>query len=208
MGNVCAILLAAGKSSRMKEPKQLMNWNGKSLIQHQIELLSELSLPDIFVVLGCQAKTILQTVSNNDPRISYLQCPNYEEGLSASIKFGLQQASKQQYDGVLVMLVDIPLIQTNTIKLVYDTGATHLITNTEPFAIQPQFKNKPGHPVFIGGVRSLHVHSLHGDIGLKPLIKQMKTRVILDTDDIGVVYDIDTPQAYNEALRISQAGFY
>lgn len=198
-----AILLAAGKSSRMKESKPLLQWQGTTLLEYQIHHLRRLPVEEIIVVLGHGADVILNKVPVNEGRINFIKCVNYHEGLSASLKCGLKYADGK-FDGVLLMLVDLPLIQLRTFEQVYQTGAQHLRISDAPFAIQPRYKRKRGHPVFLGHFGQLNWQALQGDVGAKPLIKQLKNHILIDTDDYGVVFDIDTPEAYLEAIKTDE----
>lgn len=201
MKNICAILLAAGKSTRMNEPKPLLKWKEGTLLEYQVNQLAKLPFQEIIVVLGCHAETILNTVSIHHSRVSLIECQNYKDGLSSSLKYGLRYAAKE-CDGVLLLLVDMPFIQIETMKLVLEAGAHLLENNNVPFAIQPRFQNQAGHPVFIGNFDKLNWNNLHGDVGAKPLIQQLENHQLLETDDFGVIFDIDTPQAYLEALHL------
>ncbi|WP_066321676.1 NTP transferase domain-containing protein [Bacillus sp. FJAT-29814] len=200
---IAAILLAAGRSSRMNYPKPLLEWRGRTLLEHQMDQLARLPVAEIIVVLGHETDRILEKVSSHDQRVSFIICDDFQEGLSASLKCGLQHA-EGKYDSVLLMLVDLPLIQPGTFEQVCETGAQLQDTFNEPFVVQPICHQQPGHPVFIGHFEQLNWHSLQGDLGAKPLIKQMKNRILLESEDRGVVFDIDTPQAYMEAIKIEE----
>ncbi|MCM3768695.1 nucleotidyltransferase family protein [Neobacillus niacini] len=187
----------------MKYPKPLLEWQGRTLLEHQMTQLARLPVAEIIVVLGHEFDRILEEVSSHDQRVSFIICDDFQEGLSASLKCGLQHA-EGKYDSVLLMLVDLPLIQTGTFEQVYETGAKLLDTSDEPFVVQPSYQRHPGHPVFIGHFEKLNWQSLQGDVGAKPLMKQIKNRILLESVDRGVVYDIDTPQAYLEAIKMEE----
>lgn len=195
------MILAAGNSSRMKFPKPLLQWKEQTLLEYQIKQLAMLPFSEIIVILGNEAETILNKVSIGDPRVRLLNCQTYQEGLSSSLKFGLNYAA-DNHEAVLLMLVDLPLIQLKTIKQVFEAGVTLLNGVCEPFAIQPQYEKQKGHPVFIGHFQGLNWSDLHGDMGAKHLIGQLKNREFIDTNDVGVIFDIDTPQDYQKALSI------
>ncbi|WP_218970280.1 nucleotidyltransferase family protein [Neobacillus novalis] len=195
------MIVAAGNSSRMNFPKPLLQWQEQPLLEYQINQLTMLPFSEIIVVLGHKADTIINQVSIVDSRVSLLNCQTYQEGLSSSLKFGLEYAT-EKHDAVLLMPVDLPLIQLKTIKQVFEAGAILLNRIGEPFAIQPRYEFQKGHPVFIGNFQGLNWSDLHGDIGAKPQIRQLKNREFIDTNDIGVIFDIDTPQDYQKALSI------
>lgn len=199
MMDVCAILLAAGTSSRMGRPKPLLQWGETTLLEHQVQQLRKLSFSEIIVVLGHKREMILKTIEVEDPQVKLLECRNYREGLSSSLKCGLEQASKK-HDAVMIMLVGLPLIRLETIKRITDTGVHLLSTASKPFVVQPRYQNQNGHPVFLGWFNRLNWQDLRGDTGAKPLIQQLNHHILLDSDDAGVIFDVDTPEAYKKAL--------
>ncbi|WML31113.1 nucleotidyltransferase family protein [Neobacillus sp. OS1-32] len=202
MTSVGAIVLAAGTSTRMGFPKPLLHWNGTTLLEHQVNQLLRLPCSEIIIVLGHESKMILKKIAIADPRVKVLECRDYHQGLSSSLKCGLKQAAKKD-DAVMLMLVDLPLIRVETIKQVFEHGVRILAAGGEPFAVQPMHQNQKGHPVFLGFFNKLNWQNLQGDQGAKPLIQQLKHHILLETNDEGVIYDVDTPEAYENALTNS-----
>ncbi len=199
MNPICALVLAAGTSSRMGYPKPLLQWNGTTLLEYQVSQLLKLPFSEITVVLGHESEMIRNQVDLDEPRVKLTKCQNYREGLSSSLKFGLQQVT-EHCDAVMIMLVDLPLIRVETIKRVFDKGADLLSRRSEAFAVQPRYQKQNGHPVFLGHIQKLNWHDLKGDEGAKRLIQRLQHHLLLETDDLGVIDDVDTPEAYRKAL--------
>lgn len=198
--STCAILLAAGKSTRMKSLKQLLEWERKSLLEYQIDKLSALEVKEVVVILGHESEKLRKNVKNIKANVTFLECQNYEDGLSASLKCGLSYASRS-YRSVLIMLLDLPLIQFHTIDAVLKKGSLLMKHERETFSVQPTYMNKKGHPVFIGNFFLVDWGSLQGDMGAKPLLKQMNKSADLSTNDTGIFFDIDTDEDYKKALE-------
>lgn len=200
MNGTCAILLAAGQSTRMGEPKQLLAWQGRSLIEYQICKLARLPFSKIVAVIGHQAETIENQVRINDSRFSWIINTNYTQGLSTSIKAGLSEALKYG-SAAFILLVDLPLIHEKTFLQIYEKGADLLKNKKEPFLVQPTFENQRGHPIFLGNFQCLPWNKLTGDQGAKPLWSQVDDQFLLPTKDNGIIFDIDTRKAYAHALN-------
>lgn len=206
MKEVAAILLAAGTSSRMGFPKQLLEWHHQPLLQYQIDRICRLSVKEVVVVLGHKSELIQENVQSDCSKVTYLTCKTYKEGLSESLKYGLSY-TRRKYSGVLIMLADLPLIRLQTLEGVVDKGSKLLVKEKFPFSIQPQYKQKVGHPVFIGNFHSLEWDQLEGDKGAKLLLKQLKMKEFIETDDPGIIFDIDTEEAYRQALEFDRKLF-
>lgn len=203
MTDVCGIVLAAGKSTRMPLMKQLMPWDGKPLLEFQINRLATLPLKEVVVILGHEANLIRQEINVNCQKVKFVICEQYEEGLSASLKCALSYASSS-YSSVLLLLADLPLLWLDTIRSILKIGNALLQLEDDPFSIQPKYVGKKGHPVFLGHFQKLDWKSLSGDSGAKSLIEQLEKQEFFHTDDIGTTFDVDTPEAYELALKIAK----
>lgn len=207
MKKVAVLLLAAGKSSRMGFPKQLLAWGGKPLLQYQIDRICRLSVHEVIVVLGHEAEIIQRKIMSDCSKVTFLVCESYREGLSESLKFGLSYI-ESKYDGVLIMLADLPLVRLQTMQAIVEMGTSLLLKGEKhPYSVQPIHNKEVGHPVYIGNVSGLEWDQLSGDIGAKPLLKQLKRKHLIETDDSGILFDIDTPESYENALECNRKLF-
>lgn len=204
MTEVCGIILAAGKSTRMSSMKQLLPWEDKALLEYQISRLATLSLKEVIVVLGHEAERIRDNINIKEKSVKFIICHQYEEGLSASVKCALSYASSY-YSSVLLLLADLPLLQLETIKMVLGSGTRQFQLNNKPFSVQPKYGGRRGHPVFIGHFQRMDWRSLQGDTGAKGLIEQLERQVFFNTNDIGTIFDIDTEAAYKQALQMANS---
>jgi molybdenum cofactor cytidylyltransferase len=206
MNEIAAILLAAGTSSRMGFPKQLLEWHNQPLLQYQIDKLCCLSVKEVVVVLGHKSELIQENVKSDCSKVTFLNCKTYKDGLSESLKYGFSY-TRREYSGVLMMLADLPLIRLQTMEDVVEKGRKLLVKEKIPFSIQPHYKQTAGHPVFIGNFHSLEWDQVEGDRGAKPLLKQLKNKEYIETDDPGIIFDIDTEIAYRQALEFDRKLF-
>lgn len=203
MTDVCGIILAAGKSTRMPSMKQLLPWNNQPLLEYQINRLATLPLKELVVILGHEAEFIQENIDVDCQKVKYIICEQFTEGLSASLKCALSYASSS-YTSVLLFLADLPLLQLDTIRSILNKGNDLLQQEDAPFSIQPKYKGKKGHPVFLGHFQKLDWKSLSGDAGAKGLIEQLEIQLFFHTEDLGTTFDVDTPEAYELALKLAK----
>ena len=103
------ILLAAGSSSRLGRPKQLLNYQGKTLIQHSIDAALNSAANDLVVVLGSNFELIQTGIESKE--VTVLFHANWEEGMSSSMQCGLRYLLEtNQVEQVILMLCDQPYV--------------------------------------------------------------------------------------------------
>lgn len=192
---VAGLILAAGASTRMGKPKQLLNLGDVSLIDHVLReaLNSELDL--IVLVLGHQAEEIRKAlkIDLSNQKLRIIENSHYRRGISSSIKAGLSDV-EDRYDHCMVILADMPYI---TSKLINHLMVKYLTSGLPLGAIKR--REIRSHPVIFG--RSLYheLYLLRGDTGARSLFLRDPDKICLvepeyDYDDM----DIDTPEDYLE----------
>ena len=143
---VAAILLAAGESTRMVEPKQLLEWKGVPLIQYQVKQLCDTPAQEIVVVLGHKAEEFLPLVEHlgGPPRVRSVVNPDYAVGKTTSIKAGL---SGLQWGPMAVMLLAVD--QPRPGWLLRRLLEEHL--QKRNIISVPSYRGKHGHPPVFDG---------------------------------------------------------
>ncbi len=141
--SIAGIILAAGLSSRMKDFKPLLKYNGKSFLQNIITKLSNVC-DKVVVVTGHNASMIEKEISLINSTIDIITVfnENYKEGMFASLQTGLK--SLNNYEWALYHFVDQPTIQQN----VYNEIVLKL--HRQYHWIQPTNSNRKGHPILLG----------------------------------------------------------
>ncbi|MFZ9187373.1 MAG: nucleotidyltransferase family protein [Algoriphagus sp.] len=103
------ILLAAGSSSRLGRPKQLLNYQGKKLIQHSIDAALNSAANDLVVVLGSNFELIQTGIESKE--VPVLVHEHWEKGMSSSMQCGLRYLLEtSQVEQVILMLCDQPYV--------------------------------------------------------------------------------------------------
>jgi molybdenum cofactor cytidylyltransferase len=192
---ITAILLAAGESSRMGQPKPLLPWGGLPLIQYQIASLSEASASPIVVVLGHNSEDIAPYVENS-PTLQTVINPDYAEGKTTSIRLGVSQVL-DDVDGILLLAVDQP----RPADLVRRVIEEHLRSGA--LITHPTYNGRGGHPIiFAGSLKSELLAITEEQQGIREVVgrHQDSIRTVAVESPIARV-DLNTMGDYESALR-------
>lgn len=185
--NVHAIILAAGASSRMGSPKQLLIWQDRPLLAHAIDSARSVLAERIVVVLGANAEAIKEAVDLNG--ISVALNPDWANGMAGSIRVGIQ-ALPATASAVLLMLCDQPLISAAHLQNLLQAWQ-----NTPECIVVSQYAESFGVPAVFPATFFAQLAGLTGDRGAKPLMMQCQetlVRVPLPEAEL----DIDTQSDY------------
>ncbi|MDT3697789.1 MAG: nucleotidyltransferase family protein [Thermincola sp.] len=198
---ISAIVLAAGTSSRMGRPKQLLTYRGRPLLRHVIDIVSRSSVDQIIVVLGHRREEAAKTLEGLPLQIVVNH--NYTSGQSSSVKTGLEslasphsspKASKARA-GVLFVLGDQPLLKPETINLLIEK---FLLLGG---IVAPYYQGKRGNPVLFDLCLRDEFDSLEGDAGAREIIfRHPEILHQVNVTDPGILLDVDTPEDL-EALQ-------
>ena len=162
------VLLAAGAGRRAGGPKALrVDADGTSWLLRSIAVLRDGGCAAVIVVLGCQAAdardVLVKSTLAEDPMITVVEAPNWEEGMGSSLRSGLFAARSASWRAVLVHLVDLPDVTAEVVR--------RLIQQAPPGTAslaRVTYGGRPGHPVLIGRdhLESI-MANLAGDSGAK-----------------------------------------
>jgi len=199
-----ALVLAAGKSSRMGRTKALLpvGSSGETFLHRIIRVLREGGADAVVVVIGGDAAAVRASLPRDDVQISAVENPRYEEGQLSSLLVGLA-AVEQRYDNVeavMMTLVDLPLISAATVRAVRDA----FLANPGAPLVRPRRGGRYGHPAIFN--RSIFGELRRADpsTGAKPVVHaHAAEEVNVDVDDEGAFIDIDTPEDYERFIAHS-----
>src|SRR5690349_15962682 len=194
--NVAAIVLAAGRSTRMGGPNKLLaELNGKKLVRIVAEQALASKAADVIVVTGHQAELVEQALAGLN--VKFVRNPDFAGGLASSVKAGIA-AVTDNADGAIVCLGDMPLIDAKLIDKLIETFAPdrgHLIA-------VPVSDGRRGNPVLWSRRFFRELMTLDGDVGARHLIaKHAEAVAEVAVDGESAFLDIDTPQALEAARR-------
>ncbi len=188
------IILAAGSSSRLGRPKQLLNYKGKTLLQTVINEALETNCQPVIVVLGAHAKEITALHQYNE--INMVINENWETGMASSIITGLSTIIKDnsEVESIIIAVADQVFIKksnfNNLIEKQKETGK-NIIAST--------YAETMGTPVLFKKDYFEALLSLKGAEGAKKILKQYHQDVETVVFEHGGI-DIDTETDYDNLI--------
>lgn len=181
------MILAAGNSSRLGQPKQLVYFKGRTLIENVVSMASELS-DDVFVILGAHYEKIASKISDSSAILANFR--DWDQGMGSTLSYGIQQVlNKDRYtEDVMILLCDQLHVSTQMLSemIYFHQQADHLITACG-------YDRSYGAPAIFNRKTFIDLLNLSGDQGAKKVIqKHYKNAQIIAYPEAQV--DIDTPR--------------
>jgi molybdenum cofactor cytidylyltransferase len=191
------IILAAGNSSRLGEPKQLLRFNNKSLITHVAEEAIDAIGDPVKIVTGASHQVILNETNNLPVQLIYNE--NWQQGMGSSISAGLNAMlnTSPSITGVILTVSDQPFVSSALFSNLIKTA-----DKTRKGIIASAYDNTVGTPVLFQSPYFDHLLNLKGSEGAKKILKRFKHDVAEYAFPQGSI-DIDTKEDYNHLLKIT-----
>ena len=195
MPGVSAVLTAAGESTRMGRPKPLLSWGAGTLIEYQVESLSQAGLVQIVVVLGHRSSVVSGLVDERSAECVVNE--RYREGRTGSIKAGLAAVSADA-DAILFLGVDQP----RTPDLIGEVVESHFQRNA--LITSPRHRGRGGHPlVFSTSLREELAGTSEERQGIREVFRRHHGEVNeVEIDDPMIRLDLNTPDDYERARAL------
>ena len=194
MNDTVIIILAAGSSSRMEEPKQLLVYNNQSLLGHII-YEAESSLIPVIVVLGANEQKINADIESQKVEIAVNQ--NWQIGMSSSIKTGLEKALEmdKEMQNCILAVCDQPYVSS-----VLFTELVNRKIKTGKKIIACSYDNTLGTPCLFDKKYFDELMNLEGGHGAKKLLLKYADDVASVSFEKGKI-DVDTQKDYEELFK-------
>ena len=195
MDNHGIVILAAGNSSRMGQPKQLLEIDESNLITHIINSVIKVKSAESILILGANAALIFTAI--NTEQIQIVINNNWGSGMASGICLGLQTLLHHNpaLETCTFVVCDQPFVNSNLLEL--------LITKhreTGKGIIACSYADTVGTPVLFSAVYFSQLLRLHGEQGAKRILSLHGNDVSTVSFEAGAV-DIDTPQDYEHFLK-------
>lgn len=191
-GPVALLLLAAGGSTRMGQPKQLLPYQGRTLLRHAAETAVATGCTPIILVTGALHEALATEVA--DLPIQVAHNPDWATGMASSIRTGLAAADHFQPTAVLIMLMDQPLVTPELLRgLIIQQQQTHA-----PI-VAAAYGDTLGVPAIFSATILPKLLMLEGAQGAIKLIASLGDAVGWVDFPAGLL-DVDTPEQYNALL--------
>ena len=180
MSGCAAIILAAGASSRLGEPKQLVMLAGERLLERAVRVAHEAGCAPIVVVLGAAADRVAAESSLGQATIVINDA--WEEGMASSIRAGVA-ALTDELEGVILLTCDQPAVTADHLRLL----------SRRPGRAASAYAGRRGIPAYFPSRDFKELLLLRGDAGARSLLECAPAYELA-----GGELDVDTP----EALRL------
>jgi molybdenum cofactor cytidylyltransferase len=194
--NVAAVILAAGRSTRMGGPNKLLaELGGKTLVRIVTEQALASKASGVIVVTGHQADQVERALAGL--KVKFVRNADFADGLASSVKAGIAVVPAEA-DGAVVCLGDMPLIDARLIDRLIEAFAP----DRGNLIAVPVSDGRRGNPVLWSRRFFGELMTLDGDIGARHLIARHGEAVAeVAVEGHGAFLDIDTPQALEDARR-------
>jgi len=192
MGEVAAVVLAAGASRRMGVPKMTLPWGERTVISQVVSVVRSAGVEEIIVVTGGAAASVRDALAGEAVKLVNNDHFGVGEMLS-SVQKGLEAAIHGQSEAALIVLGDQPQIQVDVVGQLLDgwrkTGAELVI---------PSYQMRRGHPWLLARSLWQEVMLLQTGETLRDFLNQHKEKIIYQAvENDSILQDLDTPEAYH-----------
>ena len=201
---IVAIIVAAGRSSRMGTSKALLPHTDPrtTFVRYLIKTFKAGGVGDAFVVgRGDDPKLYGEVISAGG---QFVANEDADAGQLSSVLAGLDRATADpRVAGALLAPVDVPMITPGTVARLIAAAA-----DSDAAIVRAAYRGRHGHPVLFKRAVFRELHSADAHIGAKAVVRADPRRVLdVEVDDPGVTMDVDTPADYERLFgRVIDSG--
>lgn len=190
---ISAIILAAGESRRMGQPKMLMPWGNVTVLEHVVKVFQKAGVEDIVIVLGAERERIERAVSQYTIRCVHNKDYAVSEMLS-SLQCGLK-AMMAQAQAALIGLGDQPQVQEASVRLICEA-----YQNTRSKLVVPSFQMQRGHPWLVDHALWSELLGMQAPESPRDLLNRHADNIhYVALNTATILADLDTPEDYHSA---------
>jgi molybdenum cofactor cytidylyltransferase len=191
---VAAIILAAGRSSRMGSHKLLLPYKGRPIVNWVLGAACASRVDPVIIVLGHEAEQV-DAALRAERWFLAIHNPWYVNGMSTSLKIGLA-ATPKHVDGAIILLGDQPLITPEIINAIIAESA-----RAPDAIIAASYQGRRGNPVLFPRQYFVELDAITGDEGGRAVLARHPEQVrLVEIDDTLAGFDVDTPEEYQVLL--------
>jgi molybdenum cofactor cytidylyltransferase len=189
------------KTVRRRHSRRL-DLDGQPLLRHLVEtILQATQIERIIVITGHEPQRIRDSLTNL--HVEFVHNPDHGPGgMLSSVKVGAAAIKTRAYDGWFVMLLDQPLVRTQTLNAMMQT----FVERNRPAIIAPAHHGKRGHPILIAGRCAETILALPASATLRDFVVEQEQQAgqsqVVEVDDPGVLTALDTPADYQHILNM------
>jgi molybdenum cofactor cytidylyltransferase len=183
---IAGMLLAAGGSSRLGRPKQLVEFEGKTLIRRAVEALIGAGCSPVIIVLGADVERSQQEMDGLDVEIVVNE--SWQGGMGSSIACGMR--SILEADAVLISLCDQPLVTAETLQPFLEA-----FRRSRPDVVTAHYDDISGVPALFSANLYPDLAALTGEKGAREIIRNSPDAVTIPLPvaaiDVDTLFDLD-----------------
>lgn len=197
---VRSVILAAGASSRMGQPKAALpiGPGRQTFLSRITSTLIAAGLPEIIVVTGAKPELTQAGFLPRDGRVRVVENRNWQEGQLSSLLTALDVPARVPIEAALVMLVDVPLVSVETVERLLRAWRA-----TRAPIVRPARGDEHGHPVIFDASVFHELRTADRATGAKPVVRGHAAEIVnVPIDDPGAYLDIDTPEQYARTQKL------
>ena len=193
MQRTAIIILAAGGSRRLGQPKQLLYIMGEPLLRRIVRIAADTHPDHLIVVLGSSAYDCVPVIKHCGADI--VVNPFWESGLAGSIRLGVERAEEEGADSILLLLADQPWLNAEVIHQFLDR-----MKGEPDMIVAASYEGVLGAPMMFGSAWFVRLKTLEGDQGARNIVAREGNRVQVVEWSDGAV-DVDTPEDLAGLMR-------
>lgn len=188
-----AIVLAAGRSSRMGRAKATLPLGGgDTFLTRIVRTFLDAGVDDVIVVVGHEADVVAASCAASGLPVRFVMNREYDRGQLSSLVAGIGMADRPGVAAVLVTLVDVPLVSVSTVRAVVER-----YLRTRAPVVRPTSGARHGHPLLIDRALFGELRAADFTEGAKPIVRAHATAAgDFEVADEGAFTDIDTVEDY------------
>ena len=200
--SVAAILLAAGRSSRMGQGqhKLLLPLGDRPVLAHVVDTVLASQAHPIVVVLGHQGEQVRAILKpyTSQSDMTVIENSDYQQGMSTSLRKGIETLMASPVDGALIILGDQPLMTSHILNKMIETKQ-----NTGKRIITARYNGKRGNPTLFDVSLFPELMEMTGDEGGRKVLERYRQEIAtLEMEDNTPNYDVDTWEAYQQVQAL------
>lgn len=188
-----AIVLAAGGSTRLGRPKQLLHGNGETLVHRAVRLALATQPLRTLVICGGNAEDVRAAIT--DLPVEVLFNPDWREGLASSLRLAAATLADDERP-VLIIGCDQPALEHDHLQRLLE-GAT----GSSSGCAASRHGDAPGIPVVVNALLLHGACELRGDKGLRGVLQALREGSLYLLEAPELEFDLDTPGDVEEAVR-------
>jgi molybdenum cofactor cytidylyltransferase len=185
-----AVVLAAGRSQRMGQPKLILPWGDTTIIGRVVSVLATAQIDEIVVVTG-GAQIAVEKILRDTPARTVFN-PDYANGeMSSTLKVGLR-AFLEKVEAALIVLGDQPQIELGVVQSVLE-----VYRQEAALLVVPSYQMRRGHPWIVARTFWPEIDQISPPKTLRDFLNQHQPETrFVNVNNASILQDLDMPQDY------------